>query len=103
MIRNEYMLILACKAYENQLMKLMSEEDFSKFSKALSIEIFKAEVESWNDGDYKQFVLEHLDEICSEDYNAYDFYQKYPKKFNQSPWEAWGVQDPEEGDELEEI
>lgn len=104
-MNNMQMVLLTCKAYENQLKKLMKVEDYYKFVKAVSIEVFRADVESWNDGDFKQFTLEHIDEITADDFNYYDFAQKYPDKLNQTPFEAWGVPDPEEeeGDELEEV
>lgn len=102
-MNNMQMVLLTCKAYENQLKKLMKPEDYEIFVKAASIEIFRADVESWEDGDFKDFCLEHIDEITADDFNLYDFSQKYPDKFKQTPWEAWGVPDPEEGDELEEV
>lgn len=102
-MNNEQILLLTCTAYENQLKKLMKVEDYYNFVKAVSIEVFRADVESWNDGDFKQFTLDHIDEICADDFNLYDFNKKYPDKFKQSPWEAWGAPDPEEGDELEEV
>lgn len=102
-MNNEQMLLLTCKAYENQLKKLMKVEDYYNFVKSVSIEVFRADVESWNDGDFKQFCLEHIDEITADDFNLYDFNKKYPDKFKQTPWEAWGAPDPEEGDELEEV
>lgn len=100
---NEKMLLLACKAYENKLRELMKPEDYELFTKAVSIEVFRADVLSWNDGDFKQFTLDHIDEICDDNFDAKDFNNKYPNKFNQTPWEAWSTLDPEEGDELEEV
>ena len=100
---NYEMLLLTCKAYENQLKKLMKAEDYEKFVKAASMEVFRADIMSWNDGDFKQFCLDHIDEICADDFNLFDFQKKYPDKFKQTPWEAWGAPDPEEGDELEEV
>lgn len=100
---NEQMLLLCCKAYENKLRELMKPEDYDLFTKAVSIEVFRADVEQWNNGDFKQFVLEHIDELCSDDFNAFDFHKKYPQQFIQTPWDAWGVHNPEEGDELEEV
>lgn len=102
-MNNTQMMMLCCKAYENKLKELMKPEDYELFTKAVSIEVFRADVESWNDGDFKQFTLDHIDEICADDFNLYEFNKKYPNKFNQTPWEAWGVPDPEEGDELEEV
>ena len=102
-MNNEQMLILCYKAYENKLRELMKPEDYELFTKAVSIEVFRADVMSWNDGDFKQFCLEHIDELCDDHFNAYDFHKKYPTVFTQSPWDAWGAPDPEEGDELEEI
>lgn len=102
-MNNYEMILLTCKAYENQLKKLMKPEEYELFVKACSIEIFRADVESWADGDFKEFCLEHIDEITADDFNLYDFSQKYPDKFKQTPWEAWDVPDPEEGDEIEEV
>lgn len=100
---NEQMLLLCCKAYENKLMELMKPEEYKLFTKAVSIEVFRADVETWNDGDFKQFTLEHIDELCADNFDPKEFHKKYPKIFNQTPWEAWGAPDPEEGDELEEV
>ena len=102
-MNNEQMLILCCKAYENKLRELMKPEDYELFTKAVSIEVFRADVLSWNDGDFKQFTLEHIDELCADNFDAKEFHKKHPNRFNQSPWDAWGAPDPEEGDELEEI
>ena len=76
-MNNEQMLCLTCKAYENQLKKLMKVEDYYNFVKAVSIEVFRADVESWNDGDFKQYCLEHIDEITADDFNLYDFHKKF--------------------------
>lgn len=100
---DESVLILACKAYENKLKELMTPEDYELFTKAVSVEIYRADVLSWKDGDFKQFCLEHIEELCADDFDAKEFHKKYPKFFNQTPWEAWGAPDPEEGDELEEV
>lgn len=102
-MNNMQMVLLTCKAYENQLKKLMKPEDYELFVKVTSIEIFRADVETWKDGDFKQFILEHIDEICADDFNLFDFQKKYPDKFKQTPWEAWPIPDPKEGDELEEV
>lgn len=98
-MNNEQIYMLACKAYENKLKELMQPEDYELFTKAVSIEVFRADVLSWNDGDFKQFVLEHIDELCADDFDAKEFYKKYPNRFNQSPWDAWDAPDPEEGEE----
>lgn len=103
MMNNEQMLTLCCKAYENKLKELMTHEDYETFVKAVSIEVFRADVLSWNDGDLKQFCLDHIDELCADDFNPLEFFLKNPKKLKQTPWEAWGLPDPEEGDELEEV
>lgn len=97
-MNNEQIYMLACKAYENKLKELMQPEDYELFTKAVSIEVFRADVLSWNDGDFKQFVLEHIDEFVDDNYDAKKFYDKYPKTFKQTPWEAWGAPDPEEGE-----
>lgn len=102
-MNNTQMLLLCCKTYENKLKELMKPEEYELFTKAVSIEVFRADVLSWNDGDFKQFTLEHIDELCADDFDAKEFHKKYPNMFNQSPWETWGAPDPEEGDELEEI
>lgn len=100
---NVQMIMLACKAYENKLKELMTPEDYDLFIKAVSIEIFRADVLNWKDGDFKQFTLEHIDEICADDYDVKVFSEKYPNQFKQTPWDAMGIPDPEEGEELEEI
>lgn len=89
-MNNEQMLILCCKAYENKLRELMKPEDYELFTKAVSIEVFRADVMSWNDGDFKQFTLEHIDELCADNFDAKEFHKKHPNRFNQTPWEAWG-------------
>lgn len=53
-MNDEKRLILACKAYENKLQELMTPEDYELFTKAVSVEVFRAEVLSWKDGDFKQ-------------------------------------------------
>ena len=72
-MNNTQMMMLCCKAYENKLKELMKPEDYELFTKAVSIEVFRADVESWNDGDFKQFTLEHIDEICADDEVSVDF------------------------------
>lgn len=103
MMNNEQMLVLCCKAYENKLKELMKPEDYELFVKAVSIEVFRADVLTWNDGDFKQFTLDHIEELTDENFDVIKFHNKYPKTFNQTPWEAWNAPDPEEGDELDEI
>lgn len=102
-MNNMQMVLLTCKAYANQLKKLMEPKDYEIFVKAVSVEIFRADVESWADSDFKDFCLDHIDEITADDFNYYEFSQKYHDNLNQKPWEAWDVPDPEEGDELEEV
>ena len=102
-MNDEKRLILACKAYENKLQEIMTPEDYELFTKAVSVEVFRAEVLSWKDGDFKQFVLDHLDEFCDDNFDSKKFHDKYPYTFKQTPWECWNAPDPEEGDELEEI
>jgi hypothetical protein len=94
-MNNMQMVLLTCKAYENQLKKLMKKEDYEIFVKAASIEIFRADVESWEDGDFKDFCLEHIDEITADDFISIETFR--------ADVERWGVPDPEEGDELEEV
>lgn len=73
MMNNEQMLKLCCYAYKNKLRELMKPEEYELFTKAVIIEIFRADVLTWNDGDFKQFTLEHIDELCADNLSDFDF------------------------------
>lgn len=55
--------IYVMKQMEAKLIELMGEEAYSAFSKKIATEGFRKEVNSMEDGDFKNFVIEHFDEI----------------------------------------
>ena len=66
-------LLKLCKKYEEKLKKLMKPVDYRKFINDCAIEMFKDEINSIEDGDFKNFVLEHFEEITNpEEGDMYD-------------------------------
>lgn len=59
----EAMLIKMMKAYEVKLLEYMAEDDYSKWSKELAKQMFREEVESMQDSDFKEFILENFEHI----------------------------------------
>lgn len=51
------------KQMEAKLIELMGEEAYSAFSREIAKEGFRKEIDGMEDGDFKNFVIEHFDEI----------------------------------------
>ena len=67
-------LLKLCKRYEEKLKRLMKPVDYRKFINDCAIEMFKDEIENIEDGDFKDFIIEHFDEITSSDDIEGDLY-----------------------------
>ena len=55
------------KRLEAKLKELMPNDEFLAFIKNACDEAFRIEVEEWEDGDFKQFVLENFGEIVKRE------------------------------------
>ena len=58
-------LLKLCKKYEEKLKRLMKPVDYRKFINDCAIEMFKEDIENIEDSDFKNFVLEHFEEITN--------------------------------------
>ena len=56
-------LMFFLRKYEEKLKELMTEEELMKFTAEIAKEGFRREVESAPDGGFRQFCLDHFDEI----------------------------------------
>ena len=54
------------KRLEAKLIELMGKAEFIAFIKQTCDEAFQIEIESMEDSDFKQFVLENFDEIINK-------------------------------------
>ena len=50
-------------AYEEKLVQLMGPEAFGAFAVEVGRMLFREEVEGMPEGDFREFVLKHFDEI----------------------------------------
>ena len=57
------MYLTIIREYENKLKELMSEKEFAKFAKEVAKKSFKADVDSMEDGEFKNFVLDNFNKI----------------------------------------
>ncbi len=48
---------------EDALRHFMEPKEFAEFTKTIAKEAFRIEMEDMADGDFKDFVMEHFDEI----------------------------------------
>lgn len=53
------------KQMENKLIELMGYEAYCAFSREIAKEGFRKEIDGMEDGDFKNFVIEHFDEITN--------------------------------------
>ena len=58
---------------EEKLRELMGAEEYSKFAAEIARGAFKAEIDSMESCDFKDFVQSHFDEITADDYNPENF------------------------------
>lgn len=56
-----------CKAYEDELRKRMSPEEFDEMATRIAKKLFYDEVVSMNECNFKDFIMSHLDEITGSD------------------------------------
>ena len=56
---NEFLV----KKYDEKLKELMSEEEYEKWSLETAKEMFKRDIEQIEDNEFKQFCIDHFDEI----------------------------------------
>ena len=61
MTKKESDLIL--KRYEDKLKELMSSEEFNRFSTEIAKELFKADIDSMAQSDFKDFCVQNFDRI----------------------------------------
>lgn len=55
--------MIATKLYEAKLSELMPEDEFMDFIISVARDVFKTELEDMAEGDFKDFVLKHMEEI----------------------------------------
>lgn len=63
----EKVMLYVMRRMEAKLQDLMTEEEYLEFSKEVAKEAFQMETEDMADSEFKDFVLEHFDEITGED------------------------------------
>lgn len=63
----ERAILYIMRRMEAKLQDLMSEEEYMDFNKEIAMEAFRMEIEDMADSEFKDFVLEHFDEITGED------------------------------------
>lgn len=59
-----YMYVIS--EMEKMLRFLMGDEEYDRFSTKLAKDAFRREMEDCEDGEFKEFVLEHFDEITAD-------------------------------------
>lgn len=62
-IERQYNIITA---YENKLIEIMGMEAFGEWVLEASKDLFRQEVESMQDCDAKEYILEHFDEVTGK-------------------------------------
>ena len=62
-----------CMAYEEELKKRMSPEEFAEMSTRIAKKMFFDEVMEMSEGDFKETILNHFDEITGsqDDFDAF--------------------------------
>ena len=60
---NEKYLTFVLKQYENKLKEYMTDEEYFEFATEVSREGFKMEVESLEEGEFKNLILENFNKI----------------------------------------
>ena len=60
-------LIHIIRTYETKLLELMGDKDFWEFNLELAKECFKADIDSMDDGEFKQFCLDIFKKIVGEE------------------------------------
>ena len=53
------------KIYDDKLKELMSEDDYDEFSQLTAKALFLHQIQECQDPDFKNFALEHFDEITN--------------------------------------
>ena len=57
------MLMYLLKKYEKKLKELMGEEAYTEWAVVIAKEALLTDIEGMEDGEFKDFALEHFDEI----------------------------------------
>lgn len=52
-----------CMIYEEKLQELMSAKEFREWSTKVAKELFQKDIDEMPDGEFKQFCIDHFDEI----------------------------------------
>ena len=61
----EKVLAYVLDRYDKKLKSLLPEEEYVQFCDECAKEVFKVTIEGMDDGDFKDFVLEHFEEIVN--------------------------------------
>jgi len=67
---NERLYLFCLRKMEEKLKEFMTEEEYDKFSTEIANEGFKNEVENLPDGKFKNFIIDHFDEITMGNQNG---------------------------------